>query len=412
MTLFVVCAGLMLAIALILLLRPLLAGSGAGNSKLAALQAAQAAGVIDADEFARKRAALGAEDNGGGSARPAMIWVWVIALLLPLGATFLYWMNGDPRAFHLEQYDKLAQAARGENTGGNAQDAPDMNEAINGLAERMAKDGGDLEGWVLLGRAYKSTQRYAEAADALAKAQALAPQDPNIMVERAEVIALTDPDRRIAGQARGLLEQALLAQPENQRAMWLMGISNVQAGEYEQAVTIWERLLPLLPPGENVTESVREQIAQARAHAGMPPAAGAAAPVAVSAAPEPSATPTDATGATKLVVEIDIAPELKAQLGANDVLYVFARAPQGPKMPLAIQRMPVSSFPVTVTLDDSMGMMPSMKLSSVPEVVVGARVSKTGVANAQSGDFEVISAPVTLATQSATLKLTINSVVP
>jgi cytochrome c-type biogenesis protein CcmH len=287
-----------------------------------------------------------------------------------------------------------------------------MNEAINGLAERMAKDGGDLEGWVLLGRAYKSTQRYAEAADALAKAQALAPQDPNIMVERAEVIALTDPDRRIAGQARGLLEQALLAQPENQRAMWLMGISNVQAGEYEQAVTIWERLLPLLPPGENVTESVREQIAQARAHAGMPPAAGAAAPVAVSAAPEPSATPTDATGATKLVVEIDIAPELKAQLGANDVLYVFARAPQGPKMPLAIQRMPVSSFPVTVTLDDSMGMMPSMKLSSVPEVVVGARVSKTGVANAQSGDFEVISAPVTLATQSATLKLTINSVVP
>jgi cytochrome c-type biogenesis protein CcmH len=177
-------------------------------------------------------------------------------------------------------------------------------------------------------------------------------------------------------------------------------------------VTIWERLLPLLPPGENVTESVREQIAQARAHAGMPPAAGAAAPVAASAAPEPSATPTDATGAAKLVVEIDIAPELKAQLGANDVLYVFARAPQGPKMPLAIQRMPVSSFPVTVTLDDSMGMMPSMKLSSVPEVVVGARVSKTGVANAQSGDFEVISAPVTLATQSATLRLTINSVVP
>jgi cytochrome c-type biogenesis protein CcmH len=135
----------------------------------------------------------------------------------------------------------------------------------------------------------------------------------------------------------------------------------------------------------------------------------------VAEAPTPPATndaPNATTGAAKLVVEIDITPELKAQLGASDVLYVFARAPQGPKMPLAIQRLPVSGFPVTVTLDDSMGMMPSMKLSSVPEVVVGARVSKTGVANAQSGDFEIISAPVALASQNTPLKLTINSVVP
>jgi cytochrome c-type biogenesis protein CcmH len=94
------------------------------------------------------------------------------------------------------------------------------------------------------------------------------------------------------------------------------------------------------------------------------------------------------------------------------VLYVFARAAEGPRMPLALQRLPGAKFPLTLKLDDSMAMMPAMTLSSAASVVVGARVSKTGVANPQSGDFEVISAPLAPTGQTEPLKLVINQVVP
>ncbi|MCE3004454.1 MAG: hypothetical protein LW860_17395, partial [Xanthomonadaceae bacterium] len=161
-----------------------------------------------------------------------------------------------------------------------------------------------------------------------------------------------------------------------------------------------------------VRTQVEAQLAEARSRAGLPAAAPAAAPAPAAATTAPAATPAAATSGPRLTIEVDITPELAARLAPTDVLYVFARAAEGPRMPLALQRLPGAKFPLTVTLDDSMAMMPSMTLSSAQQVVVGARVSKTGVANAQSGDLEIISAPLTLATQDGPLRLVINSVVP
>lgn len=104
---------------------------------------------------------------------------------------------------------------------------------------------------------------------------------------------------------------------------------------------------------------------------------------------ENSAVPMDAG----LKVAISLSPSVARLASPNDTVFIFARAAQGPRMPLAIVRKQVKDLPTTVILDDSVSMSPQMKLSNIPEVVVVARVSKSGTAGAQAGDLEGMSVP-------------------
>jgi cytochrome c-type biogenesis protein CcmH len=117
------------------------------------------------------------------------------------------------------------------------------------------------------------------------------------------------------------------------------------------------------------------------------------------------------TTAPRLTVQVALDPKLKDQLDPNATLFVFARAASGPPMPLAIQRLKAGQLPITVTLDDSMSMMPAMTLSKFPQVVVGARVSKSGNAMAQSGDLQVLSASIDVR-RAEPVALSIDQVVP
>jgi len=203
--------------------------------------------------------------------------------------------------------------------------------------------------------------------------------------------------------------------PENQRGLWMLGIAEVQEGRHAEAIAVWERLLTQLPPGSDVASSVQEQIANARQAGGLPaPAATAQAPVATAAAPTATPAPPAQAEVTSggLTVAVDVAAELKDRIAPGDVLFVFARAPEGSKMPLAIQRLPATGFPMRLVLDDSMGMMPALKLSQAERVVVGARISKSGNAAPQSGDFEIISDPFALAEQALPVELVISRIVP
>jgi cytochrome c-type biogenesis protein CcmH len=101
-----------------------------------------------------------------------------------------------------------------------------------------------------------------------------------------------------------------------------------------------------------------------------------------------SALPASISG----VVELD--PKLAATVGSGDTLFVFARAVDGPKMPVAMLRKKVGDLPLKFTLDDSMSMTPQFKLSTAGRVVVGARISRSGDALARAGDIEGMSAPV------------------
>lgn len=116
------------------------------------------------------------------------------------------------------------------------------------------------------------------------------------------------------------------------------------------------------------------------------------------------ATDSQAAPAAAIKVSVSLSPAVAKQAAPQDVVFVFARAAHGPRMPLAIVRKQVKDLPVTVVLDDSQAMNPDMKLSGVPEVVVVARVSKSGTAYAKPGDLEGMSGPLKLG-QSVSLSI-------
>ena len=276
----------------------------------------------------------------------------VIVLALPLALGLLYARIGNR--------DALDPAKR--------ETAPTLDQTVDALAMHMRSQPDNLEGWVLLGRSRKEQERYGDAHAAFAQALKLAPHDPDLMVELAEVMALEDTAHRVQGHALELLQQALNIDPRNQRALWFLGISQYQQQRYADAAATWQPLLQLVAP--QTQPALRKQINQARALAGLAP------------------LPDIAAGPALLSVRVDIAAALKAKLSPTDVLFVLARQPGGPPMPLAVKRMPAKDFPITVTLADADGPMPTMRLSQQKTVDVLARVSKSGDALPQPGDFE------------------------
>lgn len=435
-------AGLMSVLALAFVLPPLWrrrdtdAVSGEDLHRLKALEQAHAAGVLDDAEYRKKRAAFGTVEPAQASGARPWIAAAVLALAIPLGAWLMYGKLGEPRA--LDPAALVAPPAADAHQGGDAA-APSMDQAVASLAERMRAEPDNLEGWMLLGRAYKTTERFEPAREALANAYRLAPNDPDVMVEYAETLALASPGRLFDAEASALVERAVEANPEHQRGIWLQGIVAMQSGDAERAIARWQHLQGLVASDADAVDSVQTQIDAARAQLGLPPGerpagaapstAGTAAPsadphaaaadpqppvadphasvAAAPAAPPAPAASDSAAGGAKLTVQVDVSPALKAKVGASDVLLVYARAPQGSRVPFAIQRLPASALPTTIVLDDSSAMMPELRLSTQSEVVVGARISRTGQAVPQSGDLETQSAPVAV-TRTEPLSLIID----
>jgi cytochrome c-type biogenesis protein CcmH len=423
MATFFLIAALMIAAALAFVLVPLLrhrraeSTSDSTTRRLRALDDALAAGVIDADEYAGKRATIAttASDPATRPSRSAFVALLLVTLLLPATAILLYRMVGAPQA--LDPANLVARPAA--TTDGDR--GPEMEQAIAMLAARLKEHPDDIEGWGLLARAYQATNRVPEALDAFRHAHEIAKDNPAVTVEYAQALALFAPGHRIDGESRQLLEGVLKGDPQNQRALWLLGISDYQARHYDAAIARWKSLLPLLDATSDVTDSVKKQIADAEALRDGKEPAQAPTPAPTSAAEtgiaaetvpaNPTNTTSENSAAPRLTVNVALDPKLQDRLDADATLFVFARAASGPPMPLAIQRLRAGQLPLTVTLDDSMGMLPSMKLSMFPQVVVGARVSKSGNAMPQSGDLQKLSAALDVH-RSEPIELTIDQVVP
>ena len=277
---------------------------------------------------------------------------------LAMSAVALYLLVGTPAA--------LDPAAR---------EAPaTLTDAIGRLEAQLAKAPNDAEGWRLLGRAYASEQQAGKARDAFARAATLAPDNPDVLAEAAEASAFADPQRRFDARAIAWLRHAVDVQPRNQRARWLLGVSQRQAGRNAEAAATWA---PLLADVDPATQSaLREQIDAARQAAGLPPLPAAAA---------------SATGPA-LAVRVRLDPKLAARVGPDASVFVIARMPGGPPMPIAVERHGASELPFTASLDDADSPMPSGRLSAQREVELVARVSQAGTAMPQAGDLE--SAPV------------------
>jgi cytochrome c-type biogenesis protein CcmH len=277
-----------------------------------------------------------------------------VALALTLGAAGLYTLLGTPAALDPK----------------NVEAPKTLDEAIAQLERRLADEPASVEGWVLLGRSRMAQQKWPEARDAFAKAQALLPDEPDLMVEYADAMMRAAPDGRFPPDAVAMLEKVIAGQPNHQRGLFYLGAQRLQAEKPAEAAELWGRLLPLLDA--RTAEALRPQLAMAREQAGLPPL---------------EETPVAATGPT-LEVTVELAPALAAQLADTDTLFVFARTPDGAGLPVAVKRLPAKDFPITLGLSDADGLMPAQKLSMQAEVRLMARISKSGDAAAAAGDLE------------------------
>jgi cytochrome c-type biogenesis protein CcmH len=312
-----------------------------------------------------------------------------IAAVFPIAAVLIYAQIGAPGAL-----DPAVRSAAPAHAG--REFTPEqVEELVAKLAQRMEQEPDKLEGWVLLGRTYSAMGRFPEAAKALQRSLQLQPDEPDLLADYADVLAMTN-GQTLEGEPTRLLERALALDPEHQKSLALAGTAAYARADYARAVAYWERLLKTLPADSEDLRSIQASIDEARTQAGnkapkvaqSPPATGAAKPPAASGTSPPATSPGTIAG------KVSLSRALTAKAAPDDTLFVYVRAPDGPPMPIAIQRLQVKDMPAQFKLDDSMAMAPDRRLSNFPQVVVIARVSKSGKAAPQSGDLEGSIGPV------------------
>ena len=262
---------------------------------------------------------------------------------------------------------------------------------VDQLAERLKARPDDAEGWQMLARSYAAIGKHAQAVDAFKKAAQLRPDDPALLSDYAFAVAMTN-GRNFAGEPTQLVARALKLDPKSPKALALAGTVAFDRKDYASAVQYWERLALVETSDGQFAEQIRASIAQARQLAGMPPAAPAVA--AGTAAAQTAAAVASPTG--KVSGTVSLAQPFKGRVAPDDTVFVYARAADGNRMPLAIMRKQVKDLPLQFTLDDSMSMSPAAKLSSASSVIVGARISKSGNAMPQAGDLQGLAAAVTV----------------
>jgi cytochrome c-type biogenesis protein CcmH len=325
-----------------------------------------------------------------GRPRAPFLLALALALVMPPLVLGMYLLVGTPQALDLAPSDGQATLA----------------QAVQKLRQSLARNPDDAQGWGLLAQAYSAMDRPQQAQDALDHLLKLKPDDPDALVAWVEARAATSPTHLIDDASRAGLQRALRIDPTHQRALWLLGISDFQRGDYTGASAQWKTLLPLLQPGSRVAKAVKQELAEAEAR-------GGAAPDAVPAPAGTTSTDTSAAGGASggvaLDVDVKVDPTLKARTQPGDTVFVFARAVDGPPTPLAVARLKLSELPTSVTLTDAMAMSPALRLSKFTKVSIVARISKTGDAMPRPGDLE--SAPVEVATDShAPVAVTIDKV--
>ncbi len=416
MTGFFIAAAVMVAVALAFLVPPLMRGVSGGPSRagpsrrdvgvavhrerLRELEVERDAGEIDAEAFAAARdeldrellEELGTLDEARPAPPRARPWAAVsVAVALPLAAAGVYLAVGSPDllvpgARTAPPAVAGARTAPPEAAGG----APPLEDMVARVEQRLREHPDDARGWLVLGRTYQLMGRLEEARAALAKALALTPDHPEALVSQAETLAsLAGGD--LSGEPVRLVERALAVTPDMPRALWLAGVHAYNTGDSDAAVAWWRKTLAV--PG--LDAGSREQIRAAIADAGGTAEAEGQAPAA----------------AASVRVEVSLAPELVGRITGGEALFVFARAPAGPPMPLAVKRFTADRLPLTVTLDESDAMAPELSMAGAEEVVITARISRSGDPVAASGDLQGESAPV--ATRGAhPVRVVVDRVIP
>jgi cytochrome c-type biogenesis protein CcmH len=296
----------------------------------------------------------------------------LISALVPVLGLVLYARLGSTEALDSAPPNAANAAAGADVT------MAQVEAMVSAMAARLENpapgQADDPVAWDMLARSLAALQRYSDADRAYARAIALAPGNAQLLADRADLLVLLQ-DRRSAGEPTRLIEEALKIDPDNLKALALAGSAAFERQDFDAALKHWSRARARATPGSDFANGLDRSIEAARS------SAGAGAPPVKTAARQ---TPAAAAGVSGTV---SIAPALLARVQPGDTLFIFARAAQGPRMPLAILRLPAGNWPASFQLDDSLAMSPELKLSGFDQVVVQARVSRSGQALPQTGDL-------------------------
>ena len=269
--------------------------------------------------------------------------VWLLLLFVPALSVPLYLNLGDTLALEKAQLQ---------------QNATEIHDKIPSLIAHLQQNPSDLQGWLMLGKSYVFLQDYPKASQVFAKLYQLQPDNLEVILNYADNLAMSR-DGQLTGEPALLIEKALVLAPDNNEALWLAGMAKMEVGDYQQALSYWQKLASQLPADAEGLSQVQAMIAEATAQANTPK--------------------------TEIAVKVALDSMLKAQ--ANQTLFVYAQAVTGPKMPLAIVRKQVGDLPLTINLNDSMAMQPNLHLADFKQLKIIARISKTGDASTQKGDL-------------------------
>ncbi len=408
-TTFWISAAAIAALTLALLLQPLWARGRRGASsrreinvsvyrdQLRELEADLQAGTLARADYDRARSELEKrllEDVDGTATEPQAALQepqaaprrrnWAVASFaaaIPVLALAVYLAIGTPAALDPHQRQAADVGMK------------ELEGMVQKLADRLAKNPDDVQGWRMLGRSYSVMGRFAEAATALSKAAAQAPRDPQLLADLADALAMAR-GQSMNGEPEELVLRALQIDPNNLKALALAGTAAFDRKDYASAARHWERMLPLVEAGSEDARTIQANVDEARTLAKQGPQAAAKGPEPKKGAEKNPAETKAAAQAAPLQGKVSLSPKLAAKAKPDDVVFIFARAAEGPPAPLAVLRKTVRDLPFAFSLDDSMAMSPANTLSGAKRVVVGARVAKSGNAAAQPGDLQGLSAPV------------------
>ncbi|SCK58530.1 cytochrome c-type biogenesis protein CcmH [Variovorax sp. HW608] len=319
------------------------------------------------DDAASLEAASPARSSA--ASRPSPLLAALLLALIPSAAIVLYLHLGNPIALWQAADPDHAHEVTG------APSAAQIEGMVNQLAQRLRSEPDDPEGWVMLARSYAALERPGDAAMAFAKAVTLSPDEPALRADYADVLASVE-GGVLNGLALAQIQRALALDPDQPKALALSASAAMERGDTQEALRQWQHLHRLLPPDSQTAARVAANIAQIGTQA-APDKAG------------PQPLPAEAiTGRVRLADQLPRTP------AANETVFVYARAAEGPRIPLAVMKRRAGELPFSFTLDDSLAMRPDHRLSGAGRVIVEARISPSGQAMPAEGDLIGSAGPI------------------
>ena len=303
--------------------------------------------------------------------------IWSLVLILPVLAGAMYYVLGTPGALTATTGQQIA-------------DHMEVEAMISAVEQRLQERPDDAQGWQILARTYYTLGRYQMAANAYLQLLNLTGENADTYAQIADASALAA-GGIVTGDPARYVQRALELNPNQPQALWLAGLNAVQLGLPEQARGYWSRLLPMLADAPQQQAELRELIEQT-----------------VSIESDVATAETGNTAGVTLAINVALDETLRSEVSDNDVVFVIARAEQGPPAPLAVRRLTVQELPAEVSLSDADAMLPQLTLSRFEQVIISARVAKSGNPVAQAGDLQSDSV-VTANQRSEPISLIINT---